>query len=560
MADMEATEEAVDVEATEEEVSGIPDEPVEEVTEVADMEATEEMVDMEATEEMADMEATEEAVDVEATEEEVSGIPDEPVEEVTEVADMEATEEMVDMEATEEMADMGGMQMGSVSAAYLVITNNGEEDVTLVSANAAAAGTTEVHQTIVENDVARMEEMADGLVIPAGESVALEPGGFHVMMLDLEENLVEGSTTVITLEFDNGESLLIEAPVANEAPAEGETYEVGDLTVEGVWVRPTAVMGSDEDEMGAMGDMEATEEAEDMGDMEATEEAEDMGGMEDVEMATYEGVYSFDYPADFDLAESGTFDLVTLQRGDQRIVVVGPDAYNAILGAQEFESDSEQLAFYLDRAGYDVGDETSMMMGLASYEVALPRNNQVGAATLVDLDNGRRGVVIELGPDADNVPGEEGAGIMGSIVYPADLVDVAVSTDGFNTLVAAVQAAGLEDTLRGGEFTVFAPTDVAFAAALDALGLTAEELLADTELLTSVLTYHVVEGTVTSDMLEDGMEVTTVNGATLTVNVGEDGVTLTDANGSTYSVVTPDVMASNGVVHVIDGVLLPPME
>ena len=136
---------------------------------------------------------------------------------------------------------------------------------------------------------------------------------------------------------------------------------------------------------------------------------------------------------------------------------------------------------------------------------------------------------------------------------PADLVDVAANTEGFSTLVAAVQAAGLEETLRDGEFTVFAPTDDAFATALDALGLTAEELLADTETLTSILLYHVVEGTVTSDMLEAG-DVMTVNGAPVTISL-EDGVMVNDV-----TVVTADVEASNGVIHVIDGVLLPPVE
>ena len=77
------------------------------------------------------------------------------------------------------------------------------------------------------------------------------------------------------------------------------------------------------------------------------------------------------------------------------------------------------------------------------------------------------------------------------------IVDVAIAAGDFTTLVAAVQAAGLVETLSGeGPFTVFAPTDEAFAAALEALGLTAEELLADTALLTSVLTYHVVAGKV----------------------------------------------------------------
>ena len=140
----------------------------------------------------------------------------------------------------------------------------------------------------------------------------------------------------------------------------------------------------------------------------------------------------------------------------------------------------------------------------------------------------------------------------------ADIVDTA-EAGGFTTLVAAVQAAGLEETLRGeGPFTVFAPTDEAFAALPAG---TLDTLLADpTGDLADILTYHVVEGEVmAADVVGlDGQEVTTVNGATFTVNVGDDGsVTLTDAAGNEVAVVQTDVDASNGVIHVIDGVLLP---
>lgn len=137
-----------------------------------------------------------------------------------------------------------------------------------------------------------------------------------------------------------------------------------------------------------------------------------------------------------------------------------------------------------------------------------------------------------------------------------NLVEVAVGAGDFTTLVAAVQAAGLVDTLSGDDpLTVLAPTDDAFAAALDALGLTAEELLADTELLTSVLTYHVIPGEVRSSTVVtlDGESVATVNGADVQISVDGDTVMV---NGAT--VVAVDVDASNGVIHVIDGVLLPP--
>lgn len=147
----------------------------------------------------------------------------------------------------------------------------------------------------------------------------------------------------------------------------------------------------------------------------------------------------------------------------------------------------------------------------------------------------------------------------GSMAEASDIVDTAVAAGDFETLVAAVQAAGLEDTLRGdGPFTVFAPTDEAFAALPAG---TLDTLLADpTGDLAGILTYHVIEGEVLAEDVAglDGQTVTTVNGATLTVGVGADGsVTLTDAAGNTVNVVTTDIMTSNGVIHVIDGVLLP---
>ncbi len=142
---------------------------------------------------------------------------------------------------------------------------------------------------------------------------------------------------------------------------------------------------------------------------------------------------------------------------------------------------------------------------------------------------------------------------------PADIVDTAVAAGDFGTLVTAVQAAELEETLRGeGPFTVFAPTDEAFAALPEG---TLDELLADpTGDLAGILTYHVVAGELmAADVAElNGNEVTTVNGATFTVKVTEGGdVSLSDAAGNEIGVVATDVDASNGVIHVVDGVLLP---
>ncbi len=133
-----------------------------------------------------------------------------------------------------------------------------------------------------------------------------------------------------------------------------------------------------------------------------------------------------------------------------------------------------------------------------------------------------------------------------------DIVDIAASNGNFNTLVAAVTAAGLVDTLKGeGPFTVFAPTDAAFAAMPEG---TVETLLMPENIdqLTAILTYHVVPGAVTSDQLAgQRLSVATVNGEEVHID-GTDGVTVENA-----TVTTADIIASNGVIHVIDSVLLP---
>jgi len=137
--------------------------------------------------------------------------------------------------------------------------------------------------------------------------------------------------------------------------------------------------------------------------------------------------------------------------------------------------------------------------------------------------------------------------------HAKDIVDTAVGAGSFTTLVAAVQAAGLVETLKGpGPFTVFAPTDDAFAALPAG---TVEDLLKpeNKDKLVAVLTYHVVPGKVMSIELSNGMTAATVQGANITI-MTEGGVKVNAAN-----VVTADIEATNGVIHVIDAVILPPM-
>ena len=136
------------------------------------------------------------------------------------------------------------------------------------------------------------------------------------------------------------------------------------------------------------------------------------------------------------------------------------------------------------------------------------------------------------------------------------ITDVVAANEDFSTLLAAVGAADLGDTLAGeGPFTVFAPTDEAFGAlpegTLDTLLLPENK-----DQLAGILTYHVLPGEVLAADVASG-EVTTVNGATFEISVEDDRVFITDGAGNTAQVTSTDIVTSNGVIHVIDSVLLP---
>lgn len=139
-----------------------------------------------------------------------------------------------------------------------------------------------------------------------------------------------------------------------------------------------------------------------------------------------------------------------------------------------------------------------------------------------------------------------------------DIVDTAVEAGSFTTLTAALEAAGLDETLRGdGPLTVFAPTDEAFAALPEG---TVDTLLADPQGdLTEILTYHVIDGEVlAADVVEmDGQSVETLQGGTLTIEVEGEQVVLVDAAGNRINVTDTDIDASNGVIHAVDAVLSP---
>jgi uncharacterized surface protein with fasciclin (FAS1) repeats len=178
-----------------------------------------------------------------------------------------------------------------------------------------------------------------------------------------------------------------------------------------------------------------------------------------------------------------------------------------------------------------------------------------GADTVITDGRNRTSTVATADVEASNGV----IHVIDTVILPADksIVETAAGIEDFSTLVAAVEAAGLVETLSGpGPFTVFAPTNAAFEALLDELDMTAEDLLADAELLTAVLTYHVIAARVLAADVVPGEQPATVQGDTFSVSAE---LVITDAADRTSNITTTDVFTSNGVIHVIDTVILPVM-
>ncbi|WP_395703254.1 fasciclin domain-containing protein [Aquabacterium sp.] len=179
--------------------------------------------------------------------------------------------------------------------------------------------------------------------------------------------------------------------------------------------------------------------------------------------------------------------------------------------------------------------------------------DQVGSDLVITDGRNRTSKIV-----VTDVPATNGViHAIDKVLLPANrnIVETAVATPTFSILVQAVTAANLAGTLSGpGPFTVFAPTDAAFADLLTELGLTKDQLLANTALLTKVLTYHVVPGRVLKAQVPVGTPITTVEGETFSVS---PALAITDRRGRTANIKSTDVLASNGVIHVIDRVILP---
>ena len=158
----------------------------------------------------------------------------------------------------------------------------------------------------------------------------------------------------------------------------------------------------------------------------------------------------------------------------------------------------------------------------------------------------------EVAPEA---VAEADATVTPDAMATQSIAELAAANPNLSILTAALKAAGLDGMMmEAGEYTVFAPTDDAFAAVLTKLNVTKEELLANTDLLKSVLPYHVVPMVVKAADIPYDTAIETVNGQT--IMIGSDNV-ITDASGNKANITATDMMATNGVVHVIDTVLLP---
>ncbi len=577
--------------------------PTEEVTEEAlvEVEPTEEVtleVTPEVTIEAAMVETTPEATD----EPMVDG---EPTEEPTAEMTPEATEEpMVEAEPvsiidTAEAAGSFSVLLAAVEAAGLTETLAGEGTFTVFAptdeAFAAALealdieaadllADTETLTAILLYHVVGGEVLAEAILGAEEFPLEVETLNGALLSVDVVDGavVINGLATVVAADViaSNGVIHVIDAvllPPAAEEPMMEMTPEVTDEPM--VEMTPEVV----EEPM-----MEMTPEVTDEPMVEMTPEVTDEP-MVDAEPVSI--VDTADAAGSFTvlLAALEAAELTETLAGEGTFTVFAPtdDAFAALLEQLEVEAAdllaNESLS---DILLYHVLDSVVLSEAILAAEefpivvetlngesisIALEDDAVVinGVATVIAADviasNGVIHVIdAVLLPPADEAEAEMTPEATAEAMVDDEeqnIVETADTAAQFTVLLAALDAAELTETLSGeGTFTVFAPNDDAFAAALEALDITAEELLADTEALTAILLYHVLDSEVLSEVIlaaeEYPLEVETLNGATISITV-EDGFVIIN---ETVRVIAEDIIASNGVIHVIDGVLLPPAE
>ncbi|WLP95027.1 fasciclin domain-containing protein [Psychrobacter sp. M13] len=189
-----------------------------------------------------------------------------------------------------------------------------------------------------------------------------------------------------------------------------------------------------------------------------------------------------------------------------------------------------------------------LSLAIATTALTLVACNNAETVDPVEPEVTTEEVVVEPMAEADPM-------VEADPMATQSIAEIAAGNENLTILTAALQAAGLDTMMMdAGTYTVFAPTDDAFAPVLEKLGVTKEELLANTDLLKKVLPYHVVPMVVMAADIPYGTDVATVNGATINIS---DANVITDASGGTANITGTDIMATNGVVHTIDAVLMP---
>lgn len=148
--------------------------------------------------------------------------------------------------------DMASMDL-SMGAAYLTITNNGDEADRLVSATTDMAEAVEIHEVAMDNNVMEMSPLHDGLEIPAGEQVSFEPSGYHLMLIGITESLITGEEYDLTLTFEHAGDVTLTVPILRTEPDDNEgtagPVDAGDLVIEGIWSRQAPKIDSGMGEM-----------------------------------------------------------------------------------------------------------------------------------------------------------------------------------------------------------------------------------------------------------------------------------------------------------------------
>ena len=147
----------------------------------------------------------------------------------------------MDMDSDDDSHNMDDMDMsGETSAVYMTITNNGDESITIVGAESDIAGLAELHETVVENDIASMQPV-DTLVIEAGDTLDLTPGRIHIMLMQLKQDVVADESVDISLILKSGDTVTVTALVQDMLMDDIEgTTEIGDLVFSNVWARPAS--------------------------------------------------------------------------------------------------------------------------------------------------------------------------------------------------------------------------------------------------------------------------------------------------------------------------------